>query len=279
MALISEYRNTHFQLCHAVDEPPRREDYEMHMHDGYEIYCFVSGNAYYTVEGTRYELTPGSLLLMRNSESHMLVPGGSERYERYTLNFRRELFDGTGLARALLRPFHDRALGECNLYQPQELFGLDPIALFHKMEYEMSHLPARDVMLANLSTALCALGVAFRKKSTAPRPPVNRMGEEMIRYVNEHILGEIDVAHLADHVHLSPSQTGRIFKEVTGASVYHYILLKRLILARERIAAGESAKSAALSCGFGDYSAFYRLYRKHLGESPSGKRRRVTNET
>ncbi len=271
MALISEYKEEHFLLCHSVDEQPKGEDFVMHMHDSYEIYCFVSGNASYHVEGNAYELKPGCLLLMRNSESHTLVPGGAERYERYTLNFRRELLEGTGFTPSLLRPFHDHPLGEQNLYLPEQMTGIDPIALFRKTEAELRLLPTRDVILANLSSLLCAICAAFLRDNGDKRPSANRIGDEMIRYINENILSGINTNTLAAHVHLSPSQTCRIFKETTGASVYHYILLKRLILAREMIANGESAKNASLSCGFGDYSSFYRLYTKYLGKSPSDK--------
>ncbi len=271
MALISEYKTEHFQLYHAVDEPPRREDYEMHMHDHYEMYCFISGNARYHVEGTSYQLSGGTLLLMRNSESHTLMPSGPDRYERYTLNFRRELFEGTGFTPSLLRPFHDRALGEGNLYLPSELMGIDPVSVFRKIEAELRVLTPRDVLLANLSSLLCAVNAAFLKKDVVNQPPSKKLGDDMIQFINENILTGTDISALSAHIHLSPSQTCRVFKEATGSSVYHYILLKRLILAREMIASGESAKNAALSCGFGDYSSFYRSYKKHFGRAPTEK--------
>ena len=93
MPTITECLGKNFQLHHAIDNPPKMKDYFMHMHDNYEIFCFVSGNAHYMVEGTVYELFPGSLLLMRQSESHTLILDGFERYERFTLNFRYELFE------------------------------------------------------------------------------------------------------------------------------------------------------------------------------------------
>ncbi|MBR0133279.1 MAG: helix-turn-helix domain-containing protein [Lachnospiraceae bacterium] len=36
------------------------------------------------------------------------------------------------------------------------------------------------------------------------------------------------------------------------------------------IAAGLSAKEAAINCGFRDYSVFYRAFVKRFGHSPSG---------
>ena len=44
---------------------------------------------------------------------------------------------------------------------------------------------------------------------------------------------------------------------------------KRLALAREQIAAGTPILQAASACGFGDYSAFCRAYRRQFGQPPS----------
>ena len=56
-------------ISHSIDEDPKDKDFYMHVHDTYEIYCFVSGKASYMVEGRIYDLRPGSLLLMRSAET------------------------------------------------------------------------------------------------------------------------------------------------------------------------------------------------------------------
>lgn len=269
MATADQCVGNHFQLYHGIDNPPKTQDFYMHMHDNYEIFCFVSGNAQYIVEGTVYELFPGALLFMRQSESHTLVLGGFERYERFTLNFRHELFEHTGFSSDLLRPFHDRPLGERNLYLPSELEGIDAIACFHKICEEVKLLPKQDVLLANLSSLLCAVNMAFSRKTDNLTRKQNKLSEEIIDYINENLLSELSLTSLSVHIHISTSQLNRIFKDATGSSVYHYILLKRMILAREMITNGESAQNAALFCGFRDYSSFFRLYKKYFGASPT----------
>ena len=49
---------------------------------------------------------------------------------------------------------------------------------------------------------------------------------------------------------------------------YNMNSIKRLTAAREKIRSGEAAQYAAESCGFGDYSTFYRAYVKYFGRSP-----------
>jgi AraC-like DNA-binding protein len=71
---------------------------------------------------------------------------------------------------------------------------------------------------------------------------------------------------------MSVSQLERVFKQATHSSVWHYITLKRLAAARERIESGSSATDASLECGFGDYSSFYRAYVKEYGRAPYVKK-------
>ena len=66
----------------------------------------------------------------------------------------------------------------------------------------------------------------------------------------------------------SVSQLNRVFKSATGFSVWEYITGKRLASARNLIRAGVPATHAFTSCGFNDYSSFYRLYVKKFGVPP-----------
>ena len=61
----------------------------------------------------------------------------------------------------------------------------------------------------------------------------------------------------------------RAFKARFGISVHEYITTKRIMLSRQLISAGETASAAAYKVGFGDYSSFYRAYRKVVGEVPA----------
>ena len=43
---------------------PKNQKHPMHMHDNYEIYSFLSGDAEYYVEGSRYPLKSGDIILI-----------------------------------------------------------------------------------------------------------------------------------------------------------------------------------------------------------------------
>ena len=50
-----------------------------------------------------------------------------------------------------------------------------------------------------------------------------------------------------------------------------YILYKRMAVVRKELAMGAPAAEAASRAGFGDYSSFFRAYKKMFGCAPSDK--------
>ncbi len=52
-----------------------------------------------------------------------------------------------------------------------------------------------------------------------------------------------------------------------GSTAWDYILVKRLIRARQLILSGVSITGASMRCGLRDYSAFYRAYKKRYTSS------------
>jgi AraC-like DNA-binding protein len=90
-----------------------------------------------------------------------------------------------------------------------------------------------------------------------------------VEYINGHLSESLTVAGIAKRLNISPSLLSHAFKNEMNIAPYRYILKKRLVLAQHKIARGESATAAAIECGFGDYSGFYKQYKKTFGTSPS----------
>ena len=63
----------------------------------------------------------------------------------------------------------------------------------------------------------------------------------------------------------------RLFRKETGTTIYAYLTQRRLMLAREQMAAGMSATDACYSSGFHSYSSFTRAYGKYFGTTPTGR--------
>ena len=102
-------------IMHMTDEELLPENFALHMHDRYELFCLVRGEVDYMVEGNVYILEPGSMMLMRSAETHKLLVRGGGAYERYVIYFTPSFFAEKGFPSELLAPFTERGLGKQNL--------------------------------------------------------------------------------------------------------------------------------------------------------------------
>ena len=267
MAVIKYIENEYFSLSHSVDKHPIQSDFDFHIHDTYELFCLVRGNVDYMVEGRLYKLSEGAIMLMRPSESHSLIVNSSEKYERYVMNFKTTFLYDFGFSKQLLAPFRKRELGEKNMYLSSEFKHVSPLFYFESMFLDSNGASKREIALSALTALLCQLGTLFtgKKDIKTKKAPIEK---ELIEYVNQNLTGDITISSLAEKMHLSQSQLCRLFKRSTGTSVHDYIISKRLILFNKKIKNGLGVLQACHECGFYDYSAFYRLYKKRFGISP-----------
>ncbi len=276
MARLSQFELEGIEFVHTVDERPRDESFPMHMHDHYEIFCFVSGKAAYMVEGNLYELRPGTVLLMRSTETHKLFIESDERYERYTISFYPERLTARGMPRELLTPFTARGLGEKNVYSAEDFGEVGVLELLRKTEEECRTITPAFALYPNLTGVLTALLRVFASYPAEDRLAKDKEpGRELLHYINDHITEPLTLDGLSAHMHISAAQLNRLFKALTGTTVYQYILSKRLVLAQRQMMKGKSAAQAAKDCGFGDYSCFFRMYKNHFGVSPRTVRETV----
>ncbi len=274
MAVI--YADKNMELTHTRTEVPEKKTFHLHMHDNYEILCPLSGDIGFIVEGSEYAAPSGCALLTRPMESHRLIVRSTEPYERYVLNFRGEVLEERGFGGELLAAFCSRELGKRNRYLASQLGGVSPALLFKRAEEACVGADGerkKQIILANLAAALCSLSVAFRGQGENSEVKTDSgVGASLLAFVNDNLSLGIGVEMAAEHIHMSVSQTERIFRRLTGTSLYEYVLSKRLYMARELIRDGAKAAEAAEKCGFCDYSSFYRQYKKRMGAPPSQAR-------
>lgn len=268
MDMAWEFNSENLSMRCAVDKEPDDRNFVMHVHEQCEIFYFVSGNAEYLVEGTRYPLESGCILIMRPAESHRVKILGGGEYKRYTINFSAAAIENIDPEHTLLRAFFDRPLGRGNLFLPTEFGDENMQKILREIHEEGNAYETQRNAKTHLFWLLDRINRAWQKRGARDYAPPQNISERIIWYINYHLFEELSVPMLAEHFFLSPSQLGRIFKQSTGASPWEYITIKRLAAAREKIRNGELSQHAAESCGFRDYSTFYRSYVKFFGCSP-----------
>ena len=244
----------------TLRERPTRDLFPLHTHDNYEILCFLSGNADYSVEGNRYRLVPGDIMIMRKNESHHLILKSDVPYERIVVNF--DFLSVTGFE-DLLTPFNNRDAGERNLYRPSALKDSNLIFCLKKLTSTRN----KTRQICWLLPFLDELNNIFDSGKVYEEPTKDK-ATDIINYINAHLTEDISLASISKEFYVSQNHLNRLFKESTGTTLWDYVTVKRLVLARKKLSIGEKPTEIYRDSGFNDYATFFRAYKKHFGESP-----------
>ncbi len=265
--MLNEYSFGEIYIRHAIDDSPHATDFTMHIHDRCEIYFFISGNVEYLVEGSKYPLHENSLMIMRPAEVHAPKITGGSTYERYAVNFPLAFADHIDPECRLTKAFTDRPLGKNNMFGSSEMDMALVKKLFSEMCRDNDDYGKRLTINTHLITLLDMIDRAFSEQNRSGHKQQST-AERIVMYVNEHLTEDVSVQQFAEHFYLSTSQFNRVFKQATGAAPWEYVVKKRLTIAKELLRKGVSAQEVSQSCGFKDYSVFYRAFTKHCGNPP-----------
>lgn len=264
------YLNEDFRLFHlrgAMAEPV-----DWHYHTFHKIILFLSGRAGYGIEGKSYALESGDLVLVPSGCIHRPEVAQDAPYERVIVyispDFLRsqstpehELESCFARARAgfrfVLRPGAERRLLTATLAslereQAATSFGAPLLAqaLFFQFFIGVSR------------------GMAEQRLAYVPSTVRDEKIAALLEYLSAHLTEELRIDDLAAQFYISKYHMMRRFKEETGYTIHNYVVTKRLMLAREKIADGMAVSEACYACGFGEYSAFARAYKKLFAVSP-----------
>jgi len=82
------------------------------------------------------------------------------------------------------------------------------------------------------------------------------------------------IARLAKVACLSPFHLCRVFRDMTGTSIYDYVLRERLAHSLDAVLdCGDDVTTIALDAGFASHSHFTARFREFFGVTPTALRR------
>lgn len=268
---ICTYHAQDLFFHHTLSPHRDAKMFPLHAHEMNEILVIISGEGSMLVEGNEYKLFPGAVFLMRDGESHKIQVREDTPYERIAIHFSESLLSQLDPRGELYVPFHERRLGTGNVFRLHSLQGLLP-SLTELNETSSSYRIRLTVTTFLYSILIEASNLYVRKDS--PFQERKELGKiyEIIEYVNQNLSKDLSLDAIATGFYLSKSQLSRSFKKATGSTLWDYVLIKRLLLARSLIREGESISGACERSGFREYSSFYRAYKKRFGVSPNQDR-------
>lgn len=258
------YSIDNFDFSYTMDKQPPESLDNRHCHDTYEVLYVLEGTGRFMVEGTSFDIKPGTLLLIKPFEYHSMQMDDAA-YERYVIHFSEDHLNSD--AHSLFRSILNGVEGSGRLYSALTL-SAKVLPVFERFD-TAENLPENEKLIY-VKTLLSELMV-FLSISGGEKIEINEgeLGARVIRYLNENITKDLSLDRIARRFFVSKYYLCRAFKKHNGVSVHVYINHKRVMYAKQLIEQGETASGAAYKVGFGDYSAFYRAYVKVVGKSPT----------
>lgn len=264
-------KNKRFEVFHYRDK--KLSNVGLHHHDFYEVYYFVSGRVTFRVEGRTYSLEPGDLLLINPQELHQPEIGPDTLYERIVLWVDRGYLAEIcrGAAADLSACFDNEDPDHTNLLRPTKLQRAALSQLLERLtqEYYSSEMGS----FAYAQSLLIQFMVEINRLARMPSSQTAKREEpdlvsQVLGYIGAHFQENITLESLAGEFYVSKYHLSHEFSHRVGTSVHRYVIFRRLLQAREMIAAGQPPGEVYQSCGFGDYANFYRAFKSEYGISP-----------
>lgn len=251
---------------------------ESHTHNYYEFYFFLEGNVDMIIEGDVFSMHPGDLVLIPPKIRHHAEIRNQE------LPYRRFVF---WISREYCKRLLELSPDYVYLMQHVEVAGdyvfsnniitfntiqSKVFALIDEMRSNRFGRDARITLCVN-DLILHLNRIVHERNYPRSEKEDKNLYQSLAEYIEKNLEGNLSLEHLAEVFYVSKYHIAHTFKDHTGLSIHQYITKKRLTACREAILGGSEITQAYLMFGFGDYSSFYRAFKKEYGISPREFRR------
>lgn len=257
-----------------------------HSHTFYEVYYFHEGKCNYLIGDQIYNLAPGDLILMYGMTLHCPKIDPAVPYIRSIIHF----------DPAILRPYMELPHA-VPIMQPFERFKnyrlslrgddkeeLERILLtMHRYQQRGDDVGAGRMLLAFVDLLhfvydLCLQPLSEQRdfSSDKEKSVQDVMALLEDRYADE----ELNMERLQRELHLSKSYLAKIFKEVTGVTIFEYVYRKRINEAKIQFLLHPSLAVTEVSfrLGFKHLAHFSRLFKQHVGLTPEQYKKQMKSD-
>ena len=255
-----------FEVFHYRD--PRPAGVEVHHHDFYEVYYLLGGSVEYWVDGRIIRMEPGDILLINPQELHRpLLTQENRVYERIVL--------------WINKAYLEQLSGELSQCFGQSLPNrICPADVERPALRTRMHELVREYYGREFGSNICAQGLFLQlmvqlnrlalrtEKIDRDEVQMSDLVRKALSYIHENISTPLSLEGIAGELFVSKYHLAHAFSREVGVSLYRYIMLRRLLFARQMLLTGQSAGQVSLNCGFSDYASFYRAFKAEYGISP-----------
>ena len=272
-------------LFHSYHAPADRS-YSAHRHTSFEIALFKKGSGIYYCNDRNLEFQAGDIFIFSTNEEHFISKINEEMLVM-NLHFEPQyIYEPlhSGQDNSFLRIFFDRSDSFCNRLPREHRMRKHILRLFDELENEFFGKPENyELMIkTKILSMLVLLTREFGYVNEIPQYDVSspKCTNEILaimEHINQNIDTNITLEQLSQVGNLSPNYLCAVFKQMNGMTVWEYILIRRVDMAKKLLKEGnESILNIQLACGFRSSSNFNKAFKKLVGMSPSEYKRHFT---
>lgn len=229
--------------------------YAFHRHDTYAIGRTLSGVQSFHYRGQLRHSLPGGSIVLHPDELHDGQAGTHAGFHYRMAYVQPALLQQALGGRAL--PFIETGLSQ----DPRLFHAIDTLIM--RMDNPLDDLEEEDA-LYDLAQTMSVVAGTRRGRRSFDFVAAERAREFILASLESKVtLDELSAVSGNDRWSLS-----RDFRALYGTSPYRYLTMRRLELARSRIARGEDLASAAAAAGFADQSHMTRHFVQAYGLPP-----------
>ena len=274
---MSNYRQRgylleNFRLFHLHTAPKNPVDY--HYHEFCKILMLLSGGGEYYVDGQRYLLQAGDIVLLNSHSIHRPDMDAGMPCERIIIYVDPGFLQRSSTETCDLLSVFSGEKGHVLRLSDNRRKKVFQLAADLEEDLKSQDFGQDILSTTGLLRLMVALGRARERQDTvdsgAMMPRSDRI-RDILRHIDSHLAEDMDADGIARQFFVSKYHMMRQFREETGTTMHLYITQKRLILARSLIEGGMKATEACYRSGFRSYSSFTRACAKHFGATPTGQ--------
>lgn len=257
---------------------------ELHAHHELEISCVPSGTGTYRIKDREYDIRPGDVFILPNTDYHGLSLKENERINNVVIHFDSS-FIWNSLANDLDYNFllvffesgrhFSHRLDRENPATPRIFALMQEILQEFTQQRDGYELMVKIKLQTIFAEIIRNYDYIDREQARHPLPreDVAQLNQVM-QYIDNHLDSDIRLAQLAAIAHVSPAYFSTLFKRYNGLSPVEFIVHKRVQRAIELIrTTSMNMTDVAMASGFNNSTNFYKAFRKVTGRTPVSYRR------
>lgn len=248
-----------FSLGINLERTPFNCSKEQNWHDNLEIQLCTDGNGIVLLDGEKYDITKGDVIVVNSNVVHYTF---TDSFLKYTC-----LIISTKWCKQM------------NIDYASLFFSPRPegVRLFHfinKLVYTYSDYTDK-LRIAKLNDILLHILIELAEHHSSPRLITTSRGKKFdsikaaITFIQNNYNKHLSLSEISKGVLLDKYTLCKEFKRYTGQTVIGYLHQYRSIKAIDFLSDGYTVAETAALCGFENMSFFTRIFKRYTGNNPS----------